>query len=212
MKIGRKIYFELATGNVILGMGERQGDVVETTQEQDFQAYAALQPYQSNAVGVIQLAFGQFVDNFEKYPYHIDITKNPIDALAIIWDTANPYGATLPEIQVAKIAQLQDFYNQTLAAGFPSTANGTSIIYGFAPDDQTNLSQELNIVNAGLATFPIPWGAKDGITVVNLDEVRFKQLCKDANDFKWSQVGKLRELIGQVQAATTVDAVNVIAW
>ncbi|MHB1651680.1 MAG: DUF4376 domain-containing protein [Desulfitobacteriaceae bacterium] len=116
----------------------------------------------------------------------------------------------LRNAQAVKIASLQTLFQQTLNTGFSSSANGTPISYGFTDADQTNLSQELNIVNAGLAALPIQWGAKDGVTIVSLTDAQFKQLCKDANDFKWSLVTKLRTLIGQVQAATTVTAVNAI--
>ncbi len=118
----------------------------------------------------------------------------------------------LQDAQTTKIASLQVSFQQTLNAGFPSLASGTSITYGFSDLDQTNLSQELNILNAGIAPLPIQWGAKDGVTIVSLTDVQFKQLCKDANDFKWSLITKLRTLIGDVQASTTVDAVNAIVW
>lgn len=118
----------------------------------------------------------------------------------------------LDQAKASKIAELNDFYNQTLAEGFTSSANGTPITYGFAVEDQTNMSQQLNIVNASIATYPIYWGAKDGETIVVFDEVQFKQLCKDASDFKWSQIAKLRQLMAQVKVATTVEAVNAIVW
>ena len=126
-------------------------------------------------------------------------------------DNPNAGQILLQSAKEAKISKINQDYYKTLNTGFSSLANGTSIVYGFTDADQTNIAQELNIVNAGIATFPIYWGAKDG-TVVSLDEVQFKQLCKDANGFKWAQVGKLRTLIPQVQAATTIDAVKAIVW
>lgn len=118
----------------------------------------------------------------------------------------------LQDAQLAKMRELQIAYSYALKAGFPSLASGTSQNYGFDDTDQTNISQQLNIVNAALATYPIQWGTKGGTAVASLTEAQFKQLCKDSSDFKWSLIGKLRTLIGQVQVATTVTAVNAIVW
>lgn len=61
---------------------------------------------------MVQLQFGdQNEINSTKYPFHIDITKNPIDKTAIVWDAANPLGATLAQVQAAKISQINDLYN-----------------------------------------------------------------------------------------------------
>lgn len=64
MLIGRKIYFEIATGNVVLDTGEREGAVVETTKEQDFESYLALNERNPETVGVIKLDYGQFAEDF----------------------------------------------------------------------------------------------------------------------------------------------------
>ncbi|MBW7642541.1 hypothetical protein [Geobacillus thermoleovorans] len=62
--VGRKIYFDKATGNVILDTGEMMGAVVETTVEQDFETYQALKERVRDTVGVIQLEFGQYAEDF----------------------------------------------------------------------------------------------------------------------------------------------------
>jgi len=86
MKIGKKIYYELETGNIIQEIGERQGSVIETTQEQDFQSYVSLSERVPSTVGVIQLTFGQYADKFGVYHYHIDTETN-----SIVWgDLINP--------------------------------------------------------------------------------------------------------------------------
>lgn len=42
MEIGRRIYFDKLTGNVLVNTGERSGNVIETTVEYDLQVYKAL--------------------------------------------------------------------------------------------------------------------------------------------------------------------------
>jgi hypothetical protein len=64
MNIGRRIYYELATGNVIVDTGERSGSVVETTMEQDFASYAALSARVLETVGLLQLEYGQYAEDF----------------------------------------------------------------------------------------------------------------------------------------------------
>jgi hypothetical protein len=64
MQIGRKIYYDKATGNIIVDTGERSGNVVETTIEQDFTTYSALAERIPETVGMIQLDYGQFLQDF----------------------------------------------------------------------------------------------------------------------------------------------------
>jgi len=79
MKIGRKIYFDKFTGNVLVDTGEMSGDVVETTQEQDFQIYPILSERNADTIGVIKLDFGSFSEEFASCSgFHVDIETNEI--------------------------------------------------------------------------------------------------------------------------------------
>jgi hypothetical protein len=62
--IGRKVYYDKATGNVIVDTGEMMGAVVETTIDQDFETYQALKERVRDTVGVIQLEYGQYAGDF----------------------------------------------------------------------------------------------------------------------------------------------------
>ncbi|MEK4715329.1 hypothetical protein [Sporosarcina sp. FSL K6-5500] len=64
MKIGRKIYYDKATGNIVLDTGERQGDVIETTIEQDIAAYTALSERNRGTFDVLELEYGQYAQEF----------------------------------------------------------------------------------------------------------------------------------------------------
>jgi len=75
MEIGRKIYYDLATGNVIKDTGERSGSIVETTVEQDFAAYSALVERVPSTVGFLQLECGEYAQDFmECSGYRIDVS------------------------------------------------------------------------------------------------------------------------------------------
>lgn len=59
-KIGMKVYYDLNSGNVIVITPESAGIVVETTREQDFKLYKALEDKVPDSVGMIQLEYGEY--------------------------------------------------------------------------------------------------------------------------------------------------------
>lgn len=78
MQIGRRIYYEKATGNVVLDTGERTGDVVPTTVDQDFEIYQVLKERVRDAIGVIQLEYGQYAQDFmECSGYRVNVESEP---------------------------------------------------------------------------------------------------------------------------------------
>lgn len=64
MKIGRRIYFDKDTGNVIVDVGERRGSVVPTTTEQDIKNYTALSERNRDSFDYIELEYGQYAQDF----------------------------------------------------------------------------------------------------------------------------------------------------
>lgn len=90
-QVGKKVYYELSTGNIISDTGEREGSVVETTQEQDFEAYAALAERVPATVGVIQLAYGELAADFAaQNGYRINAINEPFDTpMSVEYDEEN---------------------------------------------------------------------------------------------------------------------------
>lgn len=206
MEIGRKIYFDKATGNVLQDCGERQGDVIETTLDQDFQAHTTLQPYQQSAVGVIQLNYGEDAQNFATYPYHIDIAKTPC---VVVWDTTNPLGASLEHIKQAKISQINDFYNQKLSSGFTSSATGEAYIFGYGQSDQMKFMQLAIGVLSNIQPFPVSIPAKDN-TMVSHTLEQYQGVLQDIGIFAYTMNGIQHQFIDAVNACTTIEEVNSI--
>lgn len=64
MKIGAKIYYDNRTGEILVNTGERTGDVRETTEDEDYAAYTSLKNRERDIVGVLQLAYGQYVADY----------------------------------------------------------------------------------------------------------------------------------------------------
>lgn len=80
MQIGRKLYYDLATGNIIQDTGEKSGDVVETTKEQDFVAYKSLAERTPETVGVLELEYGQYRQDFgECIGYRVNIDTGALE-------------------------------------------------------------------------------------------------------------------------------------
>ena len=65
MQIGRKIYYDKVTGDIIVNTGDRRGSsLVITTVEEDFAAFKALADRIPDTVGWIQLEYGQYAQDF----------------------------------------------------------------------------------------------------------------------------------------------------
>jgi len=204
MQIGRNIYYDKATGNVLVDTGERAGDVIETTIDQDFASYTALQERVPESVGCLQLEYGQFFDNFLNYRYHIDPTTE-----TIVWDI-DPIDGGLEEVKQLKIDQLNDMCNQTISAGFTSDALGSANTYDFKNDDQINLGGMLNAITAGLVTGSIVWKASGVPQSHTVDQ--FKQVFADGLQHKNNNIGKYWTLKAQLLAVTNVEDVKAIVW
>lgn len=87
-EFGRKVYFDKATGTVIVETGERSGDVINTTIEQDFQIFASLAERTPSSVGVIQLSFGELRDEFMMATsYKVNLVTGNID---FTYEPGNP--------------------------------------------------------------------------------------------------------------------------
>lgn len=73
-EIGARIYWDKATGNVILNTGHKSGPVVETTVEQDFETHIQLKERVPETVGMIQLEYGQYQQEFrEGHKPNVDV-------------------------------------------------------------------------------------------------------------------------------------------
>ena len=119
--------------------------------------------------------------------------------------------AQLAQAQQTQNAALQAGCNSAFNAGFASAASGSALTYGFKPSDQANLNELATMLSLGVATWPVSWQTPDG-TIVSLTQAQFTSLLTDAQKFKWAQINQLRSLQAQVQAATTVSAVQAVVW
>lgn len=94
MNIGSKIYFDKITGDVIENTGERTGSVVETTREQDFEAYTSLSKREPETVGMIQLEYGAYA---EDYAAGGRITRIDLETLKPLFTYPEPVDPETPQ-------------------------------------------------------------------------------------------------------------------
>jgi hypothetical protein len=122
MQIGRRIYFDLVTGNRIQDTGERSGSIIETTQEQDFEAFASLAERVPSTVGVIQLEFGQYFQDFmECNGYRVDLSgAEP----TLVFSYPDPSVPTAPPVYQAPLTtQVAELKSQNADIIFALVSN-----------------------------------------------------------------------------------------
>ena len=117
----------------------------------------------------------------------------------------------LAQAKTAQIALIEAGYQSTLNGGFTSSANGTSLVYGYAASDVQHMNMIASASALGVETWPINYADKAG-QIVPLTQAQFASLVTTASQFNWAQINQLRSLVGQVEAATTVSAVQSIVW
>ena len=64
MKIGKRIYYDNQTGEVIFDTGERSGNVVPTTVERDIEVFKQLSERNRDTFDYIELEYGQYREDF----------------------------------------------------------------------------------------------------------------------------------------------------
>lgn len=113
MQIGRKIYYDLETGNIIIDTGERSGSVVETTVEQDFVTYAALAERVPSTVGCLQLDYGEFAQEFaECNGYWVDVSS---ETPSLLFSYPNPEQPEEPFVYRKPLSEQVQEQEQRLA-------------------------------------------------------------------------------------------------
>lgn len=79
-EIGRRIYYDNTTGNVILDTGERQGSVFQTTIDYDIEVFKELSQRNRHTFDVLEMPFGAFSQDFtECSGYRIDLETKELE-------------------------------------------------------------------------------------------------------------------------------------
>lgn len=80
MRVGKRIYYDLITGLVLVDTGERQGAVKQTTVEQDIEVYKSLSERNRNTFGYLEFDYGQHRQNFmECNGYRVNVETKELE-------------------------------------------------------------------------------------------------------------------------------------
>lgn len=79
MKIGRRIYYDKSSGSVLIDTGERSGDVIVMSPEQDIEVYQKLNERVRDTFDYIELDYGQYQEDFTRATsYRVDLTTKQL--------------------------------------------------------------------------------------------------------------------------------------
>lgn len=101
-QIGAKVYFDNSSGNVIQEVGERSGDVIETTREEDFEAYATLAERVPDTIGMIQFEYKEHERDRESGGYITRIDLETMEPLFTYPDSTDPETPQEPRPALSK--------------------------------------------------------------------------------------------------------------
>ncbi|WP_339259596.1 hypothetical protein MKZ12_07305 [Paenibacillus sp. FSL R5-0713] len=120
MNIGRRIYYDKTTGEVIFNTGERSGYVVETTIDQDFSTYTALLERSRDSVGMVQLEYGDYASDFTEGGIVSRINLETLKPLFTYPDPSQPDVPTDPlkplSEEIKEMKERQDIMQDALDA------------------------------------------------------------------------------------------------
>jgi hypothetical protein len=89
IKVGRKLYYDLTTGEVIVDTGEREGAVKRTSIEEDIMTYKLLLERNRASFDVIELEFGEYIKDFrDSDSVRVNLETNSLEFS--YFDPSNP--------------------------------------------------------------------------------------------------------------------------
>lgn len=208
-KIGRRIYFDKLTGNVILDKGEMQGSVVETTVEQDIMSYVALAERVRETFDVVELAFGEYQNEFiTATSYRVNPTTREIEF---------NYDSTfdLEQYKTFKLQELSQKCGQAILGRFSSIVGTTTYQFSNDTEAQSNFKDGIwALENNKVAA--VTWTAYDElgkIVRISLDLAQLINVNVDRLTHQQMNVAKLRDTLQpQLEACTTKEEVEAIVW
>lgn len=163
------------------------------------------------------------ITNYYKDGYHtladvaVFVQKGKITTADYQAITGQVYTMSLQQVQSSKIAQMQDFYNQTIYNTFPSTAWDGTTVETYACDvvSQSRINGEVTVaiaVKQGYSTETLSWKNVNQPQCVTWTADQMIKLGTDLHKFVTSQTDYLEALTVYINSLTTIDAVNAVTW
>lgn len=123
----------------------------------------------------------------------------------------------LPQAQQAQIASLTLSCSSTITAGYTSSALGSVYTYGNNTIDQLNMASSViaALINANTANWTTPMWCENSAGVweyMQHTAAQVNEVGVSGKTFVVANQTKLANLKTQVNAATTIEAVQAITW
>jgi hypothetical protein len=202
-KIGRRIFYEIATGNVIVDTGEKKGFVQETTIEQDILSRTLLSERNRDTFDVIELPFGKYnQDFFECNGYRVNPATKELE---FNYDPA----FNLEQYKSFKIDTLSKKCKEDIYKGFISQLNGH--FYRTNTDDQLNFLGKFNQLISGESIATVMWKTEDS-GYIEHSRSDWLTIYNEALTAKEQKLFKYDQLRDQVNACATKEEVEAVVW
>jgi hypothetical protein len=123
----------------------------------------------------------------------------------------------LPQAQQVQIASLSLSCRNTIVSGYTSSALGSAYTYGNNTIDQLNMASSViaAMINANTASWTTPMWCESSTGVweyMQHTAVQVNEVAVSGKSFVISNQSKLVTLTAQVNAATTISAVQAVTW
>jgi hypothetical protein len=187
-----------------MAMGEVSGDIFGTTIEQDIASFTALSERNRETFDVIELAFGAHVEQFATASgYRVNPETKELEFI---------YEEDLSKLEGFKEMKINNLNRQcekAIEEGFTSTVNGH--IYRTNRDDQINFMGQKDELTSDAVIETVMWKTEDAGYLSHTRE-EWLEIYFEALANKKVQLFKYNTLKGQVLAAASKEAVDLISW
>lgn len=222
MELGRRIYFDKTTGNVILDTGEKQGNVAKTSIEDDIATFTTLSDRNIESFDVIEFTFGEHKQEFtEATSYRVNPTTKELEF------NYDPL-FDLEDYRQFKKDEMFKRYEEDLLGGFVSSlidANSVPYEFLYDKDSQMKINGQTNKLNLMLnrlslgqikqedfdTYFPVPWRTAN-LGVIGLSYEDYLVFADEVENHERSLLTKRMQLEGYIDTLTAKEEIEAVTW
>lgn len=205
--IGTSYVYEVVEGENIVPLSETDDVEPRDIYDKETKTWTKAEPLQPEPIGVpLSEKVAVLDDKINLLSEEIN-PKNEDE----IYKSLDISTVTLDELKIKKIAQLNFLCNQSILAGFKSSAiSATPNTYDFDMESQVNLAGMLHAISNNMVKEPILWKAS-GVPQPHTIE-QFKIVYADGLAHKNSKIQRYWTLKSQVGDCVTKEEVNNVNW
>jgi hypothetical protein len=240
MQVGRRIFFDKITGDVILVKEEIQNAESIPSVEQDMNFFIVLRERNSDSYDYIDLDFGAYAQEFsDQKEFHVDpktkviefshFNQNEASLKKQFSDFQNQFKtadekykeidlstADNTTVKKLKLAQLQELCTKTITEGFDFTVNSISYRFSCSLEAQANFQGADTLFKDSLITqaeWTVLNNSNGKIERILLNKTTFDSIKLQVFTHINSNISRLRNTLQpQVEAALTNQDIDKVVW